>query len=43
MLVFAALERGAEAVQGLCFLGMVTSMFLGPSPLVCALVPVEML
>jgi hypothetical protein len=43
VLVFAALKRGAEAVQGLCSLCMITSMFLGPGPLVCALVPVEML
>jgi hypothetical protein len=32
----------AEAVQGVHLPGMMTSMFLGPGPLVCAL-PVEML
>jgi hypothetical protein len=43
VLVSAAANCGTEAVQGMHLPGMVTSMFWGPSPLVCALVPVEML
>jgi hypothetical protein len=43
VLVSAAANCGTEAVQGTHLPGMVTSMFWGPGPLVCALVPVEML
>jgi hypothetical protein len=43
VLVSAAANCGAEAVRGTHLPSMVTSMFWGPGPLVCALVPVEML
>ena len=43
VLVLAAADCSTEAVQGVHLPGMMTSMFWGPGPLVCALVPVEML
>jgi hypothetical protein len=43
VLVSAAANCGTEAVRGTHLPGMVTSMFWGPGPLVCALVPVKML
>ncbi len=42
VLVLKAAGRGADAVQGTRLLDMVTLVFWGLGPLVCALVPVEM-